>query len=465
MTTQSQGNITSAFIDLATFDELEKYMYGGIGATTYFVREVRKSTWFSIVPVVLARSSGQADFGQQWSVNISRAGDYLLHTWLRLTLPSIVVPNAANNQVSVRWTKNLMHNLIRGCDISFNDMVAQRFDNYFLDFWAAFTCPAGKRNGYDNMIGNFGEVTDPIIVGDAPKNAVVLNLPLPMFYSRDSGVALPTAALPYNEMRINFDFRNWTDLIIVQQLNDGAFLAPTTAHVSTNAANATAPSLSNSNVQVWCNYAVVSNDERQRMGAAPRDILIEQQQTAPQTTFSALQAGQAQNFDIRFSHACKAFMFGARNSTANGEMSNYTTHSPTIAVVAGAAVVNYTPAGTADPIVQTSLVYENTSRLTNMGSDYFSLVSPWYQPSAVIPTETGFHLYSYALDFLDLDPTGSTNMGKLTNVSIQPAPSSTAVAQATLPVPQVRQTYQNVLVAINNNVVRVSGGALGFPVL
>ena len=45
-------------IDLATFDEIEKYMYGGPDATAYFVRETRKSTWFTQVPVVLSRASG-----------------------------------------------------------------------------------------------------------------------------------------------------------------------------------------------------------------------------------------------------------------------------------------------------------------------------------------------------------------------------------------------------------------------
>ena len=35
------------------------------------------------------------------------------------------------------------------------------------------------------------------------------------------------------------------------------------------------------NVNVWANYAIVSNDERKRMACAPRDILIEQVQSAP----------------------------------------------------------------------------------------------------------------------------------------------------------------------------------------
>jgi len=213
------SNVTSGFIDLATFDEIEKYLYGGPDATAYFVRETRKSTWFTQVPVVLSRASGSPAFNTEWSVSISRAGDYLLQTWLRLTTPSVTL--AVGNQFGangrLRWTRNFMHNIMRECCITFNDLVAARFDNYHLDFWAAFTVPAGKRNGYNNMIGNFDSLTGPTAAGGTIP-AFTLNLPLPFFYGRDSGVALPTAALPYNDMRINFSFRNWSDLLILDNL-------------------------------------------------------------------------------------------------------------------------------------------------------------------------------------------------------------------------------------------------------
>ena len=106
------------------------------------------------------------------------------------------------------------------------------------------------------MIGNVSSLTDPAI--SLP--ASTLNLPLPFFYGRDSGIALPTAALPYNEMRINFSFRNWTDLLI----EDNVTASPTTSQP----ANATdlvngAPVVGNT--QVWANYAIVSNEERKRM--------------------------------------------------------------------------------------------------------------------------------------------------------------------------------------------------------
>lgn len=457
------SNVTSGFIDLATFDEIEKYLYGGPDATAYFVRETRKATWFTQVPVVLSRAAGSPAFGQEWSVSISRAGDYLLQTWLRLTTPSVTlaaVNGGGNASGRIRWTRNFMHNIVRECCITFNDLVAARFDNYHLDFWAAFTVPAGKRNGYNNMIGTFDDMTGPTMPNVAVP-AFTLNLPLPFFYSRDSGVGLPTAALPYNEMRINFAFRDWNQLLI---LENTSVMDGTEQRVTITSADLVGGVPTLGNTQVWANYAIVSNDERKRMACAPRDILIEQVQTAPRQSFNPSTNTQP-NFDIRFSHAIKVLFFAVRNTTFGAEWSNYMTASP----IDNGNVVNFVPPGAADPILQTSLIYENTQRLATMGSDYFSLVNPYYH-APVIPTETGFHMYSYSLDFICLDPMGSTNYGKLTNVSMVPEASSAAVigsngTGATDSGAGFRQTYEFITTVVNNNIIRVSGGALGFPVL
>ena len=448
------SNVTSGFIDLATFDELEKYLYGGPEAVAYFVRETRKSTWFTQVPVVLSRASGTPEFGQEWSASISRAGDYLLATWLRTVTPEITCQKADHK---IRWTRNFMHNLIRECCLTFNDLVAARFDNYHLDFWSAFTVPAGKRNGYNNMIGTFSEMVDPTTTLASQQ----LNLPLPFFFSRDSGVALPTAALPYNDMRICFSFRNWSELLVLVSADDVSTV-PAIGDLVDGA-----PKLGLTHA--WANYAIVSNDERKRMACAPRDILIEQVQTAPRQTF--LTGGNNNpSYDIRFSHAIKALFWAARNSTHTNEWSNYTTSSAQHTLT----TVDFNSPLAADPISTFSLTYENTQRLSNMGSDYFSLVNPWYH-APVIPGETGYHMYSYSLDFYCLDPMGSTNYGKLTNVSVAPVASTAAISSVTaVPDPitvhgatknDYAQTYEFVVTCINNNIIRISGGAAGFPVL
>jgi len=457
MSQACSSNLTSGFIDLATYDEQEKYMYGGDDATAYFVRDTVKATWFTQVPVCLSRSSGTPDFGNEWSVAVSRAGDYLLHTWLRVTVPAVTPVLAANERL--RWTRNLMHNLILEACISFNDLVAARLDNYHLDFWAAFTVPAGKRNGYNNMIGTVDTLIQPNANGVALPQTT-LNLPLPFFYSRDSGVALPTAALPYNEIRIAFSFRDWNQLLIKDDIAAAGAVpsvVPSLAEVG-----GAAPALTN--VQVWSNYAIVSNDERKRMGCAPRDILIEQVQTAPRQTFAPA-TNPTPSYDIRFSHAVKVLFFAVRNTSVASEWSNYTAAF----AVPGAATVNFNPANAVDPVLQFSLTYENTNRLTQMGADYFALVQPWYH-APVIPLETGYHMYSYSLDFFALDPMGSTNYGKLTNVSVAPEASAGAVVAANGTGAagsgaDAANTFEYVNTCVNNNIIRISGGALGFPVL
>jgi hypothetical protein len=492
------SNITSGFIDLATYDELEKYMYGCGDAVAYFVRTTCKSTWFTQVPVILSNNSGQAKFGQNWSVSISRAGDYLLQTWLRVGLPQV---QAAEGK-RVRWTRNLMHNLIKDCCITFNDLVAARFDSHHLDFWAAFTVPKGKQIGYNNMIGNTVALSDtsstggfvppqlnnqaPVVVpitNGQPKETY-LNLPLPFFYSRDSGVALPTAALPYNEMRINFSFRDWTELLMEEDHTTAATPNPTYRRGATTASLATGAAPQLTSAQVWANYAIVSNDERKRMACAPRDILIEQAQMASVVSFNPNTTNSPQ-IDLRLSHAIKVLFFAIANRTVTNERSTYTAGSPQMGTLAECAT-KFSSQYQVDPLLQCSLVYENTNRLGQMGADFFSLVNPYYT-APVIPEVSGYHAYSYSLDFICLDPMGSTNYGKLTNVHVTPEATPLAVALAgttgtftSVPLTmtaaqgpnntnssgvQRTQKYEFVLTSVCNNIIRISGGALGFPVL
>lgn len=480
--TTSSSNLTSGFIDLATFDEPEKYMYGGKDAVSYFVRRVRKSTWFTTVPVVLTTNNAP-NFNAQFDANISRAGDYLLYVWLRITLP-VVNLDVVNNQFGasgrIRWTRNLMHNLVKEMSITFNDLVEMRLDNWYLDFWSAFTIPAGKRNGYDNMIGNVAELINPLAVGGSGTTlpSMVLNLPIPICHSRDTGVSLPTAALPYNEMRFRFNFRNWTELLILDNIAGAGGCVYSVPVRSSGDLASPVPSIVAS--EVWAEYAIVSGDERKRMGRKPRDILIEQVQTvSPQTVTTG---NTSSRFDIHLSHSIKAFFFAMQNTTNSAEWSNYTAASPTIT---GGPGVNFNPTFATDPILVTSLFYENTQRLSNMGSDYYSLVVPFYK-AVSIPLETGYHMYSYTLDLVNVNPMGSTNYGKLTNVGVTIVPSANAqiaggttvgafagsTGTTSAPDPTyatsgicIRQTFAFVLVAVNHNIVRISGGALGFPVL
>jgi hypothetical protein len=213
----------------------------------------------------------------------------------------------------------------------------------------------------------------------------------------------------------------------------------------------------------------VHNDERVKMGDAPRDILMHQIQNTQRAAFKDFST--TSSFDLRLSHSIVTFCFAARNYSTTGEWSNYTT------------APNY--AGL-DPIATSTLIYENTPRL-HMKSDYFSLVHCDLMHKAT-PDETGYHAWTYALKPWDpVAASGSTNFSALANVSIQYEPSPATLASlginttsggpedqfgnpiqwpnsAGVLTNQV-QTYQHIFCSRNWNIGRVANGSFGHPTL
>nr|QXT57809.1 major capsid protein [Rhinella marina erythrocytic-like virus] len=455
----------TAYVDLATLkgNPLEdKYMYSLTKSTTYFMREVRKCTPFTQIPAIHAIHSGQPAFGETFSVVVSRTGDYLTNSWLRVTIPKVTLldtnPHGANGRI--RWTKNLMHNLIEDACIYFVEIPTQRFDSFFLDFWSAFTVSASKRSGYETMIGNVDDLIRPH-GPNRPLKAVTLNLPLPFFFSRDTGIALPMGALLYTETKITFKFRDWQNLLILENSNPVA-----------NQKNGGVPAVGVSierapvlqNVTVWGNFAITDPVERAYMGSCERDLLIEQVKYAPKQTYEPIN-NPNKNFDIRFSHAIKALFFGVRNITYPNVWSNWTTASPVI----DDREIQFEPSGAYDPISDVTLTYESSARLQNVGADYFSHIQPYYHAPA-IPECIGYHMYSYALDLMSVDPNGSTNYGRLNNITIVPNASKNAKKGAAGN-GNVRsgmdhpQKYEFVVIALSQNVLNISGGTVAYPVM
>lgn len=478
----------AGFVDLATFNEAEGFTYGGGSAVTLFVGSVQKANWFTVLPISL-RNNGTFDFGQNnVSASVNRSGDYVLNVWFRVQIPQIVLnqPYQVNGDpgiymdASVRWTKNLAHNLFHRVNITFNELIVEEFDSEWLDFNYQFRVRGSKRVGYRNMIGDVSSMTTPVPPGVPLGDGSHRNCPLPFWFGEDSGIALPVAALPFNDIKINFYFRPLNELLIIYPGTAavggpggvGTGRAANVGDIFVYGSTTQKPSMQNP--VIHSHYAVVHNDERVKMGDAPRDILMTQIQSTNYSPFKDVSSKT--HFDVRLSHGIISFFFAAKNVSlqnfAGGnfgaEQSNYTTEP------------NY--AGL-DPMSHSQLIYENTVRVS-MGSDYFSLVSPFLLSKA-IPEEAGYHMYSYALlPWAPLKPSGSTNYSKLANVSIEHDMSPAAQAAAGVngaPVDQngnpivypdasgvlvpFPQSWRHIFVARNWNIIRVANGSLGHPTL
>lgn len=372
-----------------------------------------------------------------------------------------------------------MHNLFEEISITFNELDVQDFDNFWLDFNFQFRKRGSKRIGYRNMIGDIGAMTNPVGLNTPLGTGGYFSVPFPFFFSQDSGIALPVAALPFNDIKLNYNLRRWEDLIVIYPGTSGGggpgTRVATTADVRIFNQPNTKPSLIDP--RTFAMYAVVHNDERVKMGDAPRDILIHQVQATQYAPFKDVST--TNSFDIRLSHAIVSLCWAAQNVSllqltgggGTGEWSNYTT------------VYGYSGL---DPLTFSTLIYENTVRVAQ-GSDFYSLILPDMLSEAT-PEETGYHMWTYSLHPWDpLRPAGSTNYSKLANVSITHTMSPAAQAAAGIgtasghPEDQngafilwpdstgnlvdFPQKWSNILNTRNHNIVRVANGSLALPTL
>lgn len=431
-------SITTSFIDLGTRDKFENYLYGGPTAVTYFMKTSKKSTFYAQAPMQLTQFNGTPNFGNDFSVAISRAGDYLTYVYLRFILPEVKLlnTNTYGEHGRLRWTENVAHNLIKNAELAISDVIAQKFGSEYLDQFKEFFILNGK--GYDNL-------TKQVVSSRPSKELkeIIINLPLPFFFTRSVGLALPTAGMPYNEIRINLRFADWTELLCLDNISDNTTCTTIVPTVGKDIAFE--PKIKE--MSLYGNYVLVSDKERKLIGSMSRLMIIEQIQKAPSQTFS--QSDSFQKMDLLFTYPIKALMFNIKNVTICNNKSNYTTHQPSVST---SGVVEHSLAE--NPISYAELRYDNQVKVA-APADYFSHIQPYFHADKM-PNKTGYHLYSFCQNINILDPNGSTNFGKLNQVSLN-LKSSRAAKEAT------DQKFEIIVNAINHNILELKAGTISFP--
>ena len=484
---RTNQTVTSALVDLATYEVLDQYLYGTKDSITYFVYALTKGNWFSQCPTTLKLKSGPVAFGSECTFSISRAGDYLLYTWFRAILPEITTITSATvtsiTQCSTtarysgtayffaRWTRKVGIYLIKEVSLGHNDMYSQHFYDYQNDAFWEHNLPESKYYGYQVMIGDVAALNTP----QRTLPAYILNVPLKLWFSRDSGVSLPTAALPYNESTVVLTLRNWSELLMVDifGVDEAAFpYINTVCPTEANADSYLTTSVTNIKLgqgNLWANYALVSNAERQKMACKTRDMAVEvDQYLAPQ---KVVPGASGNVYDIRFANPIRNLWVVVRNTTVCNDYTNYTDDVPALSWTGpGAQLPAISFDQGSDPVDTITVQYENSQRLADMPADYYAFVQKFYHHRRI--PKYFFHLYSYALDSSRFQPDGSTNFSRITNPSVAISFTDRAIAAAggasagSYVFNCVNaQTFSTYIFALNWNIVRISGGTLGIPVM
>jgi len=347
--------------------------------------------------------SGSVGFGKKVSVTVSRNADLMTKVYLQATLPAVSVSGVSG----FAWVEEVGHFLIKNVEV---EIGGQRIDKHYgtwLSIWSALTTTKEHEDGYNKMIGNVSTLTTATT---SDTSEYTLYVPLRFWFCRHVGLALPLIALQYHETKFHIEFESFANLVDVD--------APD--YFST-------PSMDTA--ELFIDYIYLDTDERRRYAQITHEYLIEQLQFTGDESLS----GTSNKVKLTFSHPVKELVWVIQDDNRTGN--------------------NYTDANDStgsNPTSAMKLQLNGHDRFSERDGDYFNLVQP-YQHHTKIP-DTGVNVYSFALKPEDQQPSGSVNMSRID----QPTMNLTLTANASGGTNPILKVF-----ATNYNVLRIMSGMGG----
>ena len=285
------------------------------------------------------------------------------------------------------------HELVKSVEV---EIGGQRIDKHYADWlhvWNELTQTAGHWAGYKLMVNGTDSLTEnPSGTTDVANHVVFV--PLQFWFCRNPGLALPLIALQYHEVKINLEFGDKT---VVGGAEDLA------------------------SASLYVDYIYLDTDERRRFAQVSHEYLIEQLQFTGDETAS-------NKIKLNFNHPVKELIWVEKESSSS---------------VVGDYVTSYNTA---------KLQLNGHERFSARVPQYFQLVQP-YQHHERVPTKDdgaktgGINVYSFALKPEEHQPSGTCNMSRIDN--------------ATLNFTGVNNDNIVKVFAVNYNVLRVMSGMGG----
>lgn len=359
-------------MQLVAYGAQDVYLTGN-PQITFFKVVYRRHTNFAL-EAIQQTFNGTVDFGRKVTATISRNGDLIHKMYLQVDLPALTSGTTA------AWTRNIGHVLINNVEI---EIGGQRIDKHYgewLHIWSELTQTAEHEDGYNVMIGNTAELTTPA----ASIPSARLYVPLQFWFNRNPGLALPLIALQYHEVKINLEFRPASECTVG---------SPTGT-----------PSLSDASLYV--DYVFLDTDERRQFAQVAHEYLIEQLQFTGAESFS----NSSVKSKLNFNHPCKELVWVVQlDSNVDGGENRWTDFTDN-----GTGANDY--AGN-DPMSDAKLQLNGHDRFSVRNAAYFNLIQP-YQHHTRVPS-TGVYAYSFALKPEDHQPSGTVNMSRIDNATLQ----------------------------------------------
>ena len=456
---------------------------------TFFKVVYRRHTNFSMESIEQT-FNGTADWSRKVHCTISRNGDLIHRVYLQCELPQL---NSAVSS-SVRWVNNVGHNLIKNVEV---EIGGQRIDKHYGDWlhiWNELTQTSEKQEGYDRMVGNADRLFR--LHGELPKTT--LYIPLQFWFCRNPGLALPLIALQYHEVKINLEFRSFEELTgfdgtaPTSQSLGNAKLYVDYIYLDTDerrrfaqvsheylieqlqfTGDESVSSTSNKiklNFNHPCKELVWVTQRDDAVESAMRSKLVNGTTNVPgrqwnNYTDAIDRSGQSKRNPLMLNSQEEGAYALGETSLMNGSTSmfNFGLTGTLDAAAQDSTVVNISGDGNLNrasnylydvgynPTKTAKLQLNGHDRFSEREGSYFNYVQP-YQHHTRVPCE-GVNVYSFGLKPEEHQPSGTCNMSRIDNATLQLTLTEAAVSGSS--------TCKVRVYATNYNVLRIMSGMGG----
>lgn len=412
--------MSGSLLQLRNYGAEDKYIYDPYCTECIFKTKVNRCNNFSI-ELIEETLNTPTNFGEQFSTDITSGPDLLSKLYLRIDLPQVNLTSTTGGYPCLgRYIDNLGEFILDYIEIEINGQTLDRQHGRFMHMFNQISIPESKRELYNRMIGNVDILCKPPNMTTSTLNYTIpsysLRIPLSFWFCRNIGSSIPLCALNHVPVKISGKLRPFEQVFI-------------------SCPNVIVNVLGKPNVRIFSECVFLSQNENARFTNSKLSYLIEQVQyngdyhimRTPETTVP-----------LNFSKPIKYILFAAQKSlytlpktleNTSVTFSNVCNQWNNFQVTAyNAYNNNWDPNGVTNSCTNCGNTYGNLitnarfrvggiDRTMDLSNGYYSDLVPYYYFNNA-PKSNGILVYTFAIDPLNLQPSGTANFTRLNNVQL-----------------------------------------------
>jgi len=436
---------------------------------TYFKMVYKRHTNFSFESIPQFFQN-KPNFGGRYTCNISKQGDLMGKIYLCITLPNLPKiidtnyinqdPTLQNNTITA-WVEKIGFAIIKTIEFEMGGKIIDKLYGDWLNIWYELTQKTNK-HALDKMIGNIPQLKSY----NNGKGSYLLHIPIPFYFCKYSGLAIPLIALEYTDVKINVEFNNLLDILIVgptnyitinenvvnfnpneilvQTINNtnvyGKFIrydentnrlyyikiSNTTSFVSgipiigtiskyTVMSNGSEvnylakikscynfDTITLGSTFLYVDYIFLDNSERLKFARSNHEYLVEQLQFDNEKIL----INNSNKINVLYNNPTKAIYFVAQyDYIAESNLKDLFNYTNNIDKKIGTNLIH-----------NISFLMNSKDRITPRSADYYSLVANYQNFSNA--SSIGINIYSFAVNAEEYQPSGACNFSKIDDITL-----------------------------------------------